>query len=288
MALPPFDSSGNSHTLLWLISTPRSCSTAFERMIKKRGDFDVFHEISTRAFVDGHFGEERYRHFYREDAPETFEDVKKCVFSAQEKMNVFVKDLSCCLKEFIVNDSELLENSSVRFVFLLRNPHHSIISQHRFFKKVIPEFSLFLGYESLFELFRAVKEKGVNPPIVIHSEDLYKTPREAVETFCSEAKIPFKEDALNWTAHNDDFPYQQEWKVLCASKELLWRAHGEAVRSTEFRPPTQYEVDGNGKPTFNEITDAEERKKCFEIYNNALGYYNGIRSMVESSLSSRA
>ena len=126
-----------SNKIIYLISPPRSSSVAFLRMMQARNDFIIMHEPTilahhffnhTKEFESGIITE-----WYNENAPKTFEEVKKQILENACIGQVFVKEMGFAAKDFLVENKDFASAQNVTFVILLRNPHHAIIS---FYKKV--------------------------------------------------------------------------------------------------------------------------------------------------------
>src|SRR5581483_11402183 len=80
------------HKIIYFISSPRSLSTAFMRMIQARGDFQIFHEPSQQAFFSMVEPKGTLTGF-RETAPKTFQQVKELLFNASLTSPVFAKEI---------------------------------------------------------------------------------------------------------------------------------------------------------------------------------------------------
>lgn len=268
--------------IIYLISPPRSLSVAFLRMMQARGDFIIMHEPSMYAFTIAQ-AQKVPNIWFNPSAFQSFENVKKKIFEYVQEKSVFIKEMSFSVKNFLLKDSEFIRNPAIYFVFLVRNPHHSVISLYKKFQQTFEmftsekgykDFSNRLGYKSLYEICCMVRKNAVNKLLIILSEDLYGNPFKTITDFCNHCDIPFKEDALQWKELGDDFS-GEEWNELKKQK-LVHYWHKDAIRSTGFFQPLQYEIDKNGEPTFSEIENLEHRTICIKAYKKNLNYYNWI------------
>jgi hypothetical protein len=266
-----------ANKIVYLISTPRSLSTAFLRMMQARGDFVIFNEPSQCSFV-AQYNPELIDNLYKDHAPQNFGDVKRNIFDATVNSHVFVKEMWFAIEDFILHDDALLQNSNVYFIFLVRDPHHALIS---FYNKQVstPNFSIsyslfshLMSYKGLYDFVHRIKEKSAHIPLIICAEDLYSAPEKVARLICDYLDIDFKEGSLAWSDLGTDFTGYEEWheNKLC-NRTQLW--HGEAIRSTGFTKPTSYTVDSNGIPTFAEIDNEEHRKMCMDISQENANYY---------------
>lgn len=230
-----------TNKIIYLVSPPRSLSVAFLRMMHARGDFSIMHEPSQPVFNRMH-SPDIVQNYFRKNSFQSFYEVKTAILQEVEKHNVFVKEISFAVEDFHLNDAELMKNPHVYFVFLIRNPHHTIIS---FYKKVAPIFdqiayqiSDLIGYKSLYSIFKAAKQHAAQAPYIIYTEDLYNNPQETIKRFCQHIGIAFKPESLHWDNLGEHFD-GQAWHEA-KHKELIHYWHGDAIKSTGFEKPTSY------------------------------------------------
>ncbi len=171
------------------------------------------------------------------------------------------------VKDFLLEDTEFMNNPNVHFVFLLRKPHDTTISFYKKMHRLDKKLNDLIGYQSSYEIFEKVKDVAVNKPVIIFTEDLYNNPQETVRMFCDCFNIPFLEQALHWQNLGENFTGAQEWSEI-KHPEHAHHWHGDAIKSTGISKPTSYKVDLQGNPTFEEIADTEHReayKTAYEI-----------------------
>lgn len=253
--------------IVYLISPPRSLSVGFLRMMEARGDFKVYHEPCLLPYFRLHnyaFGKD----WFREGALESFEEVKQVIF--QEPSNVFVKEMSFHLYEFL--DDDLISHPNTYFVFLIRNPHSTIVSLYNKIGCIVEDFSDAIGHEKAWKIYEKIKAKNARPPLIIFSEALTNDPKNEIKNFCHYVEIPFIESALHWKNLGTEFNGHKEWHEGKVT-ELVQHWHGSAICSTQFEALRSYEIDENGNPTFSEIGVAKDREECQKFYQYHLPYY---------------
>lgn len=259
----------SNNKLIYLISTPRSLSVAFLRMIQAHGQFTIFHEPSQCAF-NSITWPELVPMIYLENAPKTFKAVKQKIFNELRYKNVFAKEMVFAVKDFLITDEEFLIHPDIYFVFLLRAPNETVISYCKNSIKIPNDLSHRIGCKAMYELIKVIKQKAKNPPFYIFTEKLYQNPHKIISEFCKHVGIEFKENALKWEDLGSDFAGElwNEYK----KKEFVQKWHYDAIRSNGFNKPEIYETNKNG-PTFSEIINPDHRKIIIQAYQENLPYY---------------
>ncbi|OED38781.1 hypothetical protein AB833_18125 [Chromatiales bacterium (ex Bugula neritina AB1)] len=189
------------HPIIALWAIPRSTSTAFEWMMRQRGDLDCLHEPFGEAWYQG---EAPLWHRYKSGdkttpgltIESTWQDIKR----RARKGPVFIKDFPHYISHRW--DEEFL--SHFRHAFLIRDPALTITSIYDKW----PDFDEgevgFPEQRALFDLISALK--GETPP-VFDSGDLLENPPAMVAAFCQAVGIPFMPDALSWKPGADTALY---------------------------------------------------------------------------------
>lgn len=261
----------STEKIVYLVSPPRSLSVAFMRMMQARGDFEIFHEPFHCPWCFKANTEYAAIAYPNKVAP-TYEEVKQSILDAAELRPVFVKDVSFDCEDFLLNDPDFVQNSNMHFVFLVRNPHHSIISWYKKCRFCPPRLNYLLGYEPFYRIFEKVKRDSRNKLNVVFSEDLLGDPKNAISRLCDSLEIPYIPEALQWQVLGRDFDYEKHWHDYRTKEEAqIW--FGEAMSSSGFGKPSQYQVDENGNPTFEEIANPEHKNEYMECYEHNLKYF---------------
>jgi hypothetical protein len=213
--------------VLW--STPRSVSTAFDKMMRERGD----HRVLTEPFsVAYYFGPDRPSdRFAGETLPRSsYADVWGDVLAAAARSPVFVKEMPHHL------GPHLTAATVARFTntFLIRDPARAVPSFLGRWPDVTDEE---LGYEAQHRAFDLVTGVGGAPP-VIDADDLCADPGAVVAAWCEAVAIEHRPDTLTWRAGMpDDWRLWADWFVRAAasSGRRRRRGRGPAQPSTERR-----------------------------------------------------
>ena len=180
------------HKILVLWATPRSTSTAFEWMMRMRGDLNCYHEP---------FGEPWYRGDdarwprIQSHSPRikglTFDKVWQQLKAAAEQGPVFCKDFPHYVEHLCTD--EFLDHFN--HSFLIRDPAKVVTSMYRHWPDFVVNEIAFVEQRNLFD--RLCDKLGKAPP-VIDSDDLLEEPPGIVEAYCDAVGIPYIEEALSW------------------------------------------------------------------------------------------
>ena len=180
------------HKIVALWAVPRSTSTAFEWMMRQRGDLSCLHEPFGEAWYQG---EDPLWPRLAEDSVRTpgltLESVWQDMQKLAQKGPVFTKDFPLYL-DHMWNEEFL---SHFTHSFLIRNPAMTITSM---FNKWPDFVEKEVGFAEQRQLFEMIMEKTGTPPPVIDSDDLLEAPADIVEKWCAAVDIPFIESALSW------------------------------------------------------------------------------------------
>ena len=191
------------HKIVALWAIPRSTSTAFEWMMRQRGDLDCLHEPFGEAWYQG---EEPLWHRFEPGAVTTpgltLESVWEDVQQRAKKGPVFMKDFPHYINHMW--DAEFL--SHFTHAFLIRDPAKTITSMHNKWPDFHEGEVGFPEQRALFDLLHAYN--GAPPP-VIDSDDLLEEPEKITEAFCNAVGIPFIEQALTWEPGGN--PSEHSW-----------------------------------------------------------------------------
>jgi hypothetical protein len=208
--------------VLALWATPRTVSTAFERMMIERGDRLVLDEPWSRAY---YFGPERRSDRYALTFPEsTYAAVEAGVLASDEP--VFLKDMAYHAAPGITDDAL----RAITHTFLIREPRAALRSLHRRWPDFTDDEA---GYAAQHALFDRVVEVTGSTPAVIDSDELRADPNRVIADWCDRVGIDHRPESLRWEPG-----MQPEWQ--------LWRSwYGNAAASTGFAPPAPPHPDGD-------------------------------------------
>lgn len=268
----------NGNKIIFLIGPPRSLSTAFLRMMGGHDDIKIINEPACGVFNKIHYPHSQG--IYTEHALNSYYEVNKKIQSAAKDNPIFIKEMSFSFEDFIQYEPDLIKNPNVFFTFLLRDPHHCIISYYKKMSPqvldyVISDFDELTGFRALYNSFKLIQNNAVHKPYIIRAEQLYNNANRTVRAFCKHLKLPFKNEILNWNNLGEGFTGFNEWQET-KKLQFTHHWHHEAICSRGFHQPTVYEVDEHFKPTFSEIKNKAHQKKCMEVYQESKTYYDLI------------
>jgi hypothetical protein len=225
--------------VLALWATPRTVSTAFERMMIERGDHLVLDEPWSRAY---YFGPERRSDRYPLTFPEsTYAAVEAGVLDAERTSTVFLKDMAYHAAPGISDDAL----RAMTHTFLVREPLAALASLHRRWPDFTDDEA---GYDAQRVLFDRVCQVTGATPAVIDSDELRADPDGVIARWCEEVGLEHRPESLQWEAG-----MQPEWQ--------LWRSWYEnAAASTGFAPPSSTSIErAELPPRVAEVLPAAER-----------------------------
>ncbi len=235
--------------ILALWAVPRSTSTAFEWMMRMRGDMACFHEPFGEAWYQG---DEPLWPRLTEDSVRTpgltYDSVWRTLKDEAAKGAVFSKDfphyiLHIATEEFL---------SHFTHSFLIRDPAKTITSMYKHW----PDFHEDeVGFAEQRQLFDRLTDLHGAPPPVIDSDDLLEDPHGMTEAYCAAVGIPFLPEALSWEPGARD--------------EVSWWDGGsfhENLRNSDgLKPQVRRHID---------IADAPERVR--EVHERARPHYEHL------------
>lgn len=221
------------HKIVALWAIPRSTSTAFEWMMRQRGDMDTLHEPFGEAWYQG---EDPLWPRFNEGEKTTpglsIESVWDDIKARAERGPVFIKDFPHYINHMW--NPEFLSHFS--HAFLIRDPAKTITSMYNKW----PDFDeLEVGFPEQRALFDLLTALNGTPPPVVDSDDLLEDPHGVTAAFCDGVGIPFIEEALTWEAGGD--PSAHSW----------WDGgsfHANLATSTGLKPQPRKYVDIENTP----------------------------------------
>ncbi|WP_422378018.1 hypothetical protein [Roseibium sp.] len=189
------------HKIVALWAVPRSTSTAFEWMMRQRGDLDCLHEPFGEAWYQGE--DPFWPRFQPGDKTTpglTLDSVWDDIRARADRGPVFIKDFPHYINHMW--DADFL--SRFTHAFLIRDPALTITSMHAKW----PDFDAAeVGFPEQRALFDLLTALNGTPPPVIDSGDLLENPQQVVKAFCEAVDLPFLEKALSWEPGADTAQY---------------------------------------------------------------------------------
>ncbi|MEM7188288.1 MAG: sulfotransferase family protein [Pseudomonadota bacterium] len=191
------------HKVIALWAVPRSTSTAFEWMMRQRGDLDCLHEPFGEAWYQGEAPLwHRFKPGDKTTPGLTLESVWEDIQARARVGPVFLKDFPHYISHMWT--PEFL--SHFTHAFLIRDPAKTISSMHDKWPDFHEGEVGFPEQRALFDLLSAVNG---SPPPVIDSDDLLENPEGITRAFCAAVGIDFIEEALSWQSGGD--PSAHSW-----------------------------------------------------------------------------
>ncbi|MDH3634170.1 MAG: sulfotransferase family protein [Gammaproteobacteria bacterium] len=237
------------HKILVLWATPRSTSTAFEWMMRMRGDMTCFHEPFGEAWYQG---EDARWPRIKPDTPRTpgltFDSVWQELKLAAGKGPTFSKDFPHYI-EHLWSD-EFLDHFN--HSFLIRDPAKVATSMYKHWPDFVLKEIAFVEQRALFD---RMTDKLGRPLPIIDSDDLLENPHGIVRAYCNAVGITYMEEALSWE------PGQRD--------EVSWYDggswHANLRDSTGLKPQPRQYID---------ISETPDRVR--EIYETVLPHYQHL------------
>lgn len=234
---------------LTLWATPRSTSTAFEWMMRQRGDFRCFHEPFNELY---YYGEDRRSNRDAGVAAKPGHDyagVWANLVSQSAEANLFLKDFAYSIEHFL--DQTILKRMT--HSFLVRDPYKVIQGLARHW----PDCSFTeVGLKSLARLFDRVAERDGNAPPVMDSADLLRDPAATTRAYCAAVGIEFMPAALEWE------PGERS--------EVSWYGEGTGPWHDSLRQSAGIEPQKTNYPPL------EDDPRLMDLYQRSLPYYEHL------------
>ena len=238
------------HKIIALWAVPRSTSTAFEWMMRQRGDLDCLHEPFGEAWYQG---EAPLWHRFQPGAKTTpgltLDSVWADIQRRAGKGPVFLKDFPHYINHMW--DAEFL--SHFTHAFLIRDPALTLTSMYDKWPDFHEGEVGFPEQRALFDLLTALNG---TPPPVIDSGDLLEQPHAMTEAFCTAVNIPFMPDALTWQPGGD--PGAHSWWDGGSFHKNLARSTGLMPQKRKYvelsdTPPRVQQVYRRMKPHYDRL-----------------------------------
>lgn len=180
----------NKILALWAV--PRSTSTAFEWMMRQRGDLTCFHEPYGEAWYQG---ENPLWPRLTDDSVRTpgltLDSITAMLLKTAETDSVFIKDFPHYIDHMWTDELLNYFNSS----FLIRHPAKTITSMYNKWPDFHPKE---VGFKEQRMLYDKLLQLHGTPAAVIDSDDLLTDPHTMVERWADAVGIPFISEALSW------------------------------------------------------------------------------------------
>ncbi|MCP4876795.1 MAG: hypothetical protein GY896_15150 [Gammaproteobacteria bacterium] len=196
------------HPVIILWAHPRSMSTAIERVMREREDFDCLHE----PFLHYYYLQRSNKplpHFDSEqNHPTSYAQTRDMILQRAESAPVFAKDMSYYVIPEILEDEEFCER--VRHCFLIRNPMRSIMSYYKLDAEVdLDE----IGIEAQWRHLHGLQQQGIGNSVVLEAEAVQNDTKQSMRLFWKALGLEYVSQALSWEQEStpEDWQYVQGW-----------------------------------------------------------------------------
>ena len=232
-------------------------STAFERIMRARGDIECLHEPFMYDYYI-HRSKRRMPHFEaRDDHPRDYRSIRDMILVKGEKGPVFFKDMAYYVMPHILSDDTFVRR--LTHTFLVRHPMASLVS----YAGLDPGFTNEeLGIEAQFRLFEGITAIGAGRPIVVASERIQSDLRKQMQAYWGSIGLADSPGALNW---GNEVP--ADWQQVAG-----W--HRDVMSSSSIRPLAE-DKSREVEAGFARLVAAQPRFR--EILNRHMPFYDSLR-----------
>ncbi|MFT3988122.1 hypothetical protein [Aestuariivirga sp.] len=230
-----------SHPIIALWSHPRSMSTAFERIMRARGDLTCLHEPFMYDYYINRAKKQMPHFDAMDDHPRSYDAIRDMIIRKAEQGPVFFKDMSYYVIPHMLEDDAFLRR--VTHSFLIRDPRASITS----YAKLDPDFtSEELGYEAQWRHIEGLAGKTERPPVIVLSERVQVDPQGEMHRYWQGVGLSDKPEALHW---GDDVP--KDWQQVAS-----WHANASSSKTVQpLTPEKRKEIEAE----FEKLAAAQPR-----------------------------
>ena len=256
---------------VFLWSTPRSLSTAFERSIRTLKNGKVFHNPFRDARYVGPdrtvsefaefgvsseelFGTAQPNPSYKEVIATMSPPYEGCAFVFANVTPHFVEDR---LEQIIFHESF----NNFMHTFLIRDPFKMVPSHYLMLLNIFGRNYLSPNrgeYRQLFQVYDIVKKLDTKP-VVIDADDLLENPEEMMRLYCEQTNLPYDENMTKWEPG-----MVEDWKK-CAQGN-----HAAVIKSSGF---IRKQKD-DGKYSKSDLY--YENDVVRRVTDESLPYYNAL------------
>lgn len=252
-----------AHPIIILLSHPRACSTAFERVMRERQDLTVLHEPFTYLYYLEHFPDAEETTSFPEFFPANYEALRDWLLDLAEQQPVFVKDMAFAALPYLRADPVFTSQSEVQFMVLTRHPQRSLPSLFRIDPTCNENF---MGYEALYDAVMTL-------PVCfgLDADTFTSQPQESYQAFCTAFSLDYLPEALHFTLPPPK-DWEGDWYTTVRDSETI-----EKIES-------KYPLDDEGIPLFCGATD-ELYIYWRAMYRRQLLHYQDIRKQISERYS---
>lgn len=244
--------------VIFLWAHPRSMSTAIERVMRERGDFDCLHEPFLHYFYLER-SDKPLPHFESEaEHPTSYADTRTMILHHAETMPVFAKDMSYYVIPELLDDVGFCRR--VRHCFLIRNPLRAILSYYRLDAAVsLGE----IGIEAQWRHYEGLRKLGIDDSIVLEAEVVQQDSARAMGLFWQALELDYRAEALQWGRASTP----ADWEYVKGWHDSVTRSQG--IRPTSTAREAQIEAEF--------AACCEKAPQLRDFLDHHLPYYSKLR-----------
>ena len=251
------------YPILCLWVHPRSMSTAVERIMRERGDFECFHE----PFMYDYYVHRKQAYMPHFDVdpslPVSYPEIKAMLLEKAKHSPVFIKDMSYYMVPQMFDDIEFAKR--LTHSFLIRNPMHSILSYFKLDQNVTLEE---IGLEAQWRHVEWLQNELNIDPIILSAEQIREDTEGMIKEYWQTLGLEIKNEAFEW--NTDKAP--EDWQQVSG-----W--HGNVSQSKGIRKPNK-ENDLKRQQEFDEL--AQENPKLRKYLEHHLPFYKKLKVLALS------
>jgi Sulfotransferase domain len=245
-----------SFPIVALWSHPRSMSTAFERIMRARGDMQCLHEPFMYDYYINRSTRQMPHFEAMEEHPKSYAEIRAMILEKADRGPVFFKDMSYYVMPHIAGDNAFFRR--ITHSFLIRDPKASIVSYAKLDPDMLREE---IGIEAQWLHAEAVMKQLGLSPVVMKSEQLQADPEGQMRKYWRAVGLPNKPEALHWQD-----PAPEDWQQVQG-----W--HQDVISSSTIRPITTDQV-ARAEAEFRHLAAAQPRYADYLAHH--LPYYTGL------------
>ncbi len=250
----------SEHPIICLWCHPRSMSTAMERVMRERGDFECFHE----PFMYDYYVHRKQAHMPHFDVdvsqPVSYLEIKTMLLEKAKQSPVFIKDMSYYIIPQIFDDKEFAKQ--LTHTFLIRNPMHSILSYFKLDSNVSLEE---IGLQAQWRHVEWLQNQLGVDPVILVAEQIREDTEGVIKNYWQALGLEIKNEAFEWNTEKAP----EDWQQVSG-----W--HGNVSQSKGIRKPNK-ENDLKRQQEFNQL--AKQNPKLQQYLNHHQPYYEKLKSL---------
>jgi len=214
----------------------------------ERGDCLCLHEPFMYYYYV-HLGRKTMPHFKIDpDHPTTFGDIIKMMMSEAANQPVFAKDMAYYVLPEIMEFPDLA--TSIRHVFLVRDPRRSLLSYHELDKQISVEE---VGVNAQFSLYQWIEDSSGHAPLILLADTVQADPLKAAQVLWQYQGLEPRITALQWDANDAPETWQQvdKWH-----EKTMQTSRIQKESLTELALREKFDFASEHDPQLQQLLDA--------------------------------